>query len=68
MDEIKYKPIGVIHSPFKEPKGTPIQPVGAKNVNGKVEVFPEYAKVYAHFFEAILFFPLLLYQIPVRKA
>jgi len=44
MDEVKYKPIGVIHSPFKEPKGTPIQPAGAKGVRGTVEVFPEYAK------------------------
>jgi len=44
MNEIKYKPIGVIHSPFKEPKGTPIQPAAAKDVNGAVEVFPEYAK------------------------
>ncbi len=44
MDEIKYKPIGVVHSPFKEPKGTPIQPTAAKNVEGTVEVFPEYAE------------------------
>ncbi|MBA7689458.1 tRNA (adenine(37)-N6)-methyltransferase [subsurface metagenome] len=44
MDEIKYKPIGVIHSPFKEPKGTPIQPAGAKGICGTVEVFPEYTK------------------------
>jgi len=44
MDEIKYKPIGVIHSPFKEPKGTPIQPPAAKGINGTVEVFPEYAE------------------------
>ncbi len=44
MDEIKYKPIGVIHSPFKEPEGTPIQPAGAKDINGTVEVFPEYAE------------------------
>lgn len=43
IDEIRYKPIGVIHSPFKDPKGTPIQPAGAEGVNGKVEVFPEYA-------------------------
>jgi len=43
MDDIKYRPIGIIHSPFKEPKGTPIQPAGAKGVNGTVEVFPEYA-------------------------
>ena len=44
MDEIKYQPIGVIHTPFKEAKGTPIQPAGAKGIRGTVEVFPEYAK------------------------
>lgn len=44
MNEIKYKPIGVIHSPFKEPKGTPIQPAGGKGINGTVEVFSEYAE------------------------
>jgi len=44
MHEIKYKPIGIIHSPFKEPKGTPIQPAAAKGIGGKVEVFSEYAE------------------------
>jgi len=44
MNEIKYKPIGVIHSLFKEPKGTPIQPAGAKGTNGIVEIFPEYTE------------------------
>ena len=44
MHSIEYKPIGVIHSPFKEPKGTPIQPAGAKGIDGMVEVFPEYAE------------------------
>jgi len=44
MNEIRYKPIGVIHSPFKEPKGTPIQPAGAKGINGTVEIFPEYVE------------------------
>ncbi|ADC65455.1 protein of unknown function UPF0066 [Ferroglobus placidus DSM 10642] len=44
MNEIKYKPIGIIYSPFKEPKGTPIQPTAAKGVKGKVVVFPEYAE------------------------
>jgi len=42
MKEIKYKPIGVIHSPFKEVKGTPIQPLAAKDIDGTVEIFPEY--------------------------
>jgi tRNA-Thr(GGU) m(6)t(6)A37 methyltransferase TsaA len=44
MGEMKYKPIGIIHSPFKEPKGTPIQPAGAKGINGTVDIFPEYAE------------------------
>ena len=43
-NEIRYKPIGIIHSPFKESKGTPIQSVTAENVKGLVEVFPEYVK------------------------
>jgi len=44
MNEIKYQPIGIIHSPFKEPRDTPIQPTAAKDVEGTVEVFPEYAE------------------------
>jgi len=44
MNEIRYKPIGIIHSPFTEPKGTPIQPPGARGVAGSVEIFPEYAE------------------------
>lgn len=44
MDEIRYKPIGIIYSPFKEQKGTPIQPTAAKGVDGTVEVFPEYVE------------------------
>jgi len=44
MKEINYKPIGVIHSPFKQPQGTPIQPSAAGNIDGTVEVFPEYVE------------------------
>ena len=44
MKEIIYKSIGIIHSPFREPKGTPIQPEGAKGIDGSVEVFPQYAE------------------------
>ena len=39
MQEIRYKPVGVIYSPFKEPKGTPIQPAGALGIKGNVHVF-----------------------------
>jgi len=42
MNEIKYTPIGIIHSQFREPKGTPIQPSVTKDTEGTVEVFPEY--------------------------
>jgi len=44
MKEIRYKPIGIIHSPFKEPKGTPIQPVAGQEVEGTIEIFPEYVE------------------------
>jgi tRNA-Thr(GGU) m(6)t(6)A37 methyltransferase TsaA len=42
MKEIVYKPIGVIHSPFKVPRDVPIQSAAAKIVTGSVEVYPEY--------------------------
>ena len=41
--EMKYKPIGIIHSPFKDINGMPIQPTAAKGITGTVEVKPEYA-------------------------
>lgn len=44
MGEISYKTIGIIHSPFKELPGTPIQAAAAKGIKGEVEVFPEYAE------------------------
>ena len=43
LEEFVYRPIGVIRSPFREPQGTPIQPPAARGVEGRVEVFPEYA-------------------------
>lgn len=39
---IEYKLIGIIRSPFTEPKGMPIQPAGAADVQGTVEIFEEY--------------------------
>ncbi len=42
--QVVLKPIGIIHTPNKEPKGTPIQAatVDAVDVEATVEVFPEY--------------------------
>lgn len=37
-----YKPIGVIHSPFKEIAEMPIQPSGAIGIRGSIEIYPEY--------------------------
>ena len=44
MTEIVYKPIGVVHSPFKVPQDIPIQAAAAKGVRGHVEVSKEYAQ------------------------
>jgi len=44
MNDIVYRPIGVVHSPFKEPYGTPIQSVAARDVEGVIEVSPQYAE------------------------
>lgn len=43
MKEINYKPIGIIHTPFKNIEGMPIQPSGAEGVKGVVELEPEYS-------------------------
>ncbi len=43
MNEITYKPIGIIHSPFERPDSMPIQSSSAWGVRGTVEVFPDYA-------------------------
>jgi tRNA (Thr-GGU) A37 N-methylase len=43
MGEIKYKPIGIIRSPFEDIHGMPIQPTGARGIAGSVEIAPEYA-------------------------
>jgi tRNA-Thr(GGU) m(6)t(6)A37 methyltransferase TsaA len=42
MKMITFKPIGIIHSPFKEPVGMPIQPAGAKGIKGTIEIFEEF--------------------------
>jgi tRNA-Thr(GGU) m(6)t(6)A37 methyltransferase TsaA len=39
---LKVKPIGVIHSPFQQATGTPIQPCAAKGAEGAVEVSNEF--------------------------
>lgn len=40
---MNFKPIGIVHSPFKEAIGVPIQPKAAKGIKGTIEVFAEFA-------------------------
>jgi tRNA (adenine37-N6)-methyltransferase len=40
--KICYQAIGKVFSPFKDLKGMPIQPLGAKGVAGRVDIFPEF--------------------------
>lgn len=44
MDIIELKPIGVIHTPYKEAAGTPIQPVKGKGVKGWIELDAAYVE------------------------
>jgi len=39
---MQLKPIGIIHTPFKKPSGTPIQPSYAEGAPGTVEVNGDY--------------------------
>lgn len=42
MQEVTYRPIGVVHSSFKNPGGMPIQPSGEATTAGTVEILPHY--------------------------
>ncbi len=44
MKNIEYRPIGIIHSPYKTPEGTPIQPTHTQGLEARVEVFSEYSE------------------------
>jgi tRNA (adenine37-N6)-methyltransferase len=44
VEQLTYKPIGVVHSPFKQPKNTPIQATASKGVIATVEIYPEYSE------------------------
>jgi tRNA (adenine37-N6)-methyltransferase len=42
MIEIAYRTIGIIHSPFTDPRDMPIQPTGTSSAPGTAQVFPEF--------------------------
>jgi tRNA-Thr(GGU) m(6)t(6)A37 methyltransferase TsaA len=41
--KICYEPIGIIHTPFHDPVGMPIQHVAGEGITGNVEIFPEFS-------------------------
>ena len=41
--EINYRPIGIVHTPFKEIEGMPIQSAGATRIQGSIEIFLDFA-------------------------
>ena len=42
MTKIEFKSIGIIHSPFKNLEGMPIQPIGARGIKGEIHLNNEY--------------------------
>lgn len=42
MEEIRLKPIGIVHSPFKEPVGVPRDSADGLDYQGTIEIFSEY--------------------------
>jgi len=42
MKSIIYSPIGIVHSPFRFPEGTPIQAAASKDTKARIEIFTEY--------------------------
>lgn len=41
-NNIVFRPIGVVQSPHTDPSRTPIQPRYAKDIEGRIEIYPEY--------------------------
>jgi tRNA-Thr(GGU) m(6)t(6)A37 methyltransferase TsaA len=42
MAPVKFEPIGIIHSPFTQPRGVPIQPAAARDIGGTIEIFEQF--------------------------
>ncbi len=42
METIQFHPIGIIRSPFKEAKGTPIQPTAEGSAGAQIDIYPEF--------------------------
>jgi tRNA-Thr(GGU) m(6)t(6)A37 methyltransferase TsaA len=44
VGEIRYHAIGTVHSPYKKTQGTPIQASAALDVEGTIELLPQYSE------------------------
>jgi tRNA-Thr(GGU) m(6)t(6)A37 methyltransferase TsaA len=71
-DQLSFVPIGIIHSPFTDIVGMPIQPTGARGIHGTVEIFSEYAEGlmdiegFSHLFLIYAFHRCSSYHLMVR--
>jgi tRNA-Thr(GGU) m(6)t(6)A37 methyltransferase TsaA len=71
-DPLSFVPIGIIHSPYTDMIGMPIQPTGARGIRGTVEISGEYAEGltdiegFSHLFLIYAFHRCVSYQLTVR--
>jgi tRNA (adenine37-N6)-methyltransferase len=70
-DHIPFVPIGIIHTPFTDITGMPIQPTAARGIRGSVGIFSEYAEGlrdfdgFSHLFLIYTFHRCPLYKLTV---
>ncbi len=69
--QICFKPIGIIHTPFKTIKGIPIQS-SMSNQKGTIEIFPEYKSGLKDLFEfshlyCLYFFDMVKLPVPLQS-
>ncbi len=70
-EEICFKPIGIIHTPFKSLKGIPIQP-SMSDAKGTIEIFPEYKSglkdlsEFSHIY-CLYFFDMVKLPVPLQS-
>jgi len=70
-EQISFQPIGVVHSPFKNLAGIPIQP-SMSNIKGIIEIFPHYQNGlkdldgFSHIF-CIYFFDMVKLPVPLQS-
>ena len=71
-DPLTFVPIGIIHSPFADIMGMPIQPNGARGIRGTIEIYGEYAEGlrdidgFSHLFLIYVFHRCPSYELTVK--